>query len=184
MNALTRVLFRMEVAGSCFLPRHGPALIAANHQGYLDPFFLQMGTARTIRYMLTSDFYDIPGMTPFFKLLDTIRVNSGGANRDSLRAALDVLAAGEVVGIFPEGRLTVDGTINRIMPGAAFLAARSGAPIVPARIAGSFDVLSKRQKQFRLAVVRICYGPPFTLDTSRREDAVTRIEAAWRALGV
>ena len=174
----------MEVAGSHNLPRRGPALIVSNHQGYLDPFFLQMGTSRTVRYMMTSDFYDIRAATPFFKLLDAIRINTGGSNRDSMREALDVIASGEMVGIFPEGRLPLDETVGRIMPGAAFIAAKSGAPIVPARIDGSFNVLSKRQNSFRFAKVRITYGPPVVIGSARRKDAVARIEEAWRELGV
>jgi 1-acyl-sn-glycerol-3-phosphate acyltransferase len=179
--AMTRVLFDLEIEGARFVPREGAALLVCNHQGYLDPLFLQISTSRTVHYLMTSDFYDLPAARPLFRLLDAIRVPAGGLPKDALEGALEVLRSGGLVGVFPEGRLSRDGTIGRIRPGAAFLAARSGVPVVPARIRGSIRVLPKGCWLPRQAGVRIRMGPPRTLSPSRRE-AAREIREAWEHL--
>ncbi len=175
---LARVLFFLEVAGQRFLPRNGPALVVSNHQGYLDPFFLQMGTARPIRFLATAEYYDIPLIRPFFRLVKAIRVKEGGPHRDALRMALRRLEEGEIVGLFPEGRLSPDGEIGEIRAGAGFLAKRGGVPVIPARIRGSFRVLSKRTR-LRQAAVKIRFGPPLSPEEASSPE---RLRAAWDAL--
>jgi 1-acyl-sn-glycerol-3-phosphate acyltransferase len=178
---LTRTYFGLETRGARHLPRQGPALIVSNHQGYLDPLFLQMGTARTIHYLMTSVFYDRPAARPLFRLLGAIRVPLRGPHRDALRQALRILDRGGLVGVFPEGQLSRDGEIGTIMPGAALLASRSGVPVVPAQIRGSFDALSKGRWLPRPARVRVRYGPPLRL-SGRRGEAMEEVLSAWRAL--
>ncbi len=172
---VARVFFGLEFSGAAAIPRRGAAILVANHQGYLDPFFLQMATARPIRYLMTSDFYDVPAARPFFRLVGAIRVREAGLNRDSLRAALHTLARGGLVGIFPEGRLSRDGRLSPALPGAAFLAAKSGAPVVPARIRGSIRVLPRGRVLPRLHRVRIRFGRPFRVADARDRAAARRI---------
>jgi 1-acyl-sn-glycerol-3-phosphate acyltransferase len=184
VSVVMRVLFRLDVKGSTFIPRSGPAVLVANHQGYLDPVFLQMGTTRTIRYMMTSAFYDIRPARPVFKLFEAIRVPEEGSQRDSVKAALTVLREGGLLGIFPEGRLTLDGSVGPVLPGAAYLAAKGNAPVVPACIDGSFNVMGKSQRRFRQARVRVRYGPPITIRCARGEEGSRQIITALGALGI
>ena len=109
---------------------------------------------------------------PFFRAVGTIRVPDGGPYRSALRDALEVLRAGGVVGIFPEGQLTVDGEIGEAMPGAAFLAAKTGAPVIPARIEGTIDIISKVRRVPHQARVSIRLGSPLTLDDPRDGDRI------------
>jgi 1-acyl-sn-glycerol-3-phosphate acyltransferase len=156
--------------------------VVANHQGYLDPLILQMGTVRPIRYMMTSDFYDIRSVQPFFRLVEAIRVAEEGTTRDAIRSALGVLERGGLVGIFPEGQLSQDGSMGEALPGAAFLAGRSGAPVVPARIRGSFEALSKGRWLPRQARVRVRFGPPLEVESARDRTAARRILEAVGSL--
>lgn len=175
-----RVLFDLRMEGTRAVPRRGPVIVVPNHQGYLDPFLLQLVTPRPIRYMMTSDFYDIGWIQPFFRLVRAIRIDEERLNRGALKAALSVLGAGGVVGIFPEGQLSDDGALGSIHPGVAFLAARSGAPVVPVRIRGSYDVFPRGRWFPRQAPIRITVGRPLAI-RDRREGA-ERILAAWTAL--
>jgi len=184
VTALTRIFFRLEVRDSGNIPRKGPAVLIANHEGYLDPIFLQMGTARTVRYMMSSAYYDFKPTQPLFRLCEAIRVSDDGPNRDSLRAALAVLKEGGLIGIFPEGRLTRDGKVGPVLPGAAFLAARGKAPVVPARIDGSFEVLPRGKVFPRQAKITVSYGPPVTIKSARGEAPARRILEAMSAVGV
>lgn len=184
VNALTRIFFRLEVRGTGNIPRKGPAVLIANHEGYLDPLFLQMGTARTVRYMMSSAFYDFKPTRPIFRLCEAIRVADDGPNRDSLRTALEVLKEGGLIGIFPEGALTRDGKVGPVLPGAAFLAARGKAPVVPARIDGSFEALPKGRLIPRQTQVTVTYGPPVTIESARGKAPVHKILEAMAAVGV
>ncbi len=184
VNALTRIFFQLEVRGSGHIPRSGPAVLIANHEGYLDPIFLQMGTVRTVRYMMSSAFYDFKPTQPIFRLCEAIRVSDDGPNRDSLRTALTVLKEGGLIGIFPEGRLTRDGKVGPVLPGAAFLAARGKAPVVPARIDGSFEVLPRGRRVPRQARITVSFGPPVTIESARGEAPARGILEAMSAVGV
>ena len=184
VNALTRIFFRLEVRGSGNIPREGPAVIIANHEGYLDPVFLQMGTTRTIRYLLTSAFYDFKPTQPLFDLLEAIRVADDGPNRDSLRASIAVLREGGLLGIFPEGRLTRDGKVGPVLPGAAFLAAKGGAPVVPARIDGSFEAMPRGRAVPHQGRVMVEFGPPVVIRSARGAAAERKIMDALATVGV
>lgn len=179
--ALMRATLPIEVRGARFLPREGAALLVCNHQGYFDPLFLQTATSRVVHYLMTSDFYDLPAVRPFFRLCDAIRVPTGRNPRLALEGALAVLRRGWLVGVFPEGRLSRDGKIGRILPGAAYLASRGGVPVVPARIRGSIRVLPHGRWVPRQARVRIRFGEPRILSRKRRE-ASKEILAAWESL--
>jgi len=182
LAATLRVLFRLEFRGAEHLPRDGPAVVVANHQGYLDPLFVSMATPRPIRFLMTSDFYDVRAARPLFDLFGAIRVSMRGVNRDSVRRTLATLRRGELVGVFPEGRLSRDGRIGKLNPGAVFLAAKSGVPVVPARIRGSIDVLPKGEWLPRQASVSVRFGRPFRLSDPRDHRAADRIRDAWEAL--
>ncbi len=178
--SVSRLLLDLTVRGSSHLPRRGPALIVSNHQGYLDPVFLQMGTVRPVRYLMTADFYDVRAAQPFFRLAGALRIREGAPNLDTLRTTLGLLRAGEIVGVFPEGRLSTTGAIGALEPGAAFLAAKSGAPVVPARIEGSIEVLPKGRVLPRRARVSVRFGPPFRVASPRDE---ARIAEALSSFG-
>lgn len=180
--ASLRALFALEVNGARAIPRDGPAILVANHQGYLDPLFLQTATTRPIRYMMTSDFYDLPRYRPLFKFVQAIRVNENGPSRDSFREATTVLKSGGLIGLFPEGRLSDDGEIGELMPGISFLAGRAKVPVIPARIRGSFDVLPRGRIIPRQKKVSIRFGEPFRVPSPRARDTSERILAAWAGL--
>jgi 1-acyl-sn-glycerol-3-phosphate acyltransferase len=180
VTVATRVLLDLRLEGAQAVPRSGPAIIVPNHQGYLDPFLIQLATPRPARFMVTADFYDIRVIQPFFRIVKAIRVDEGGRNRESLKTALKVLRQGEVVGIFPEGQLTRDGRIGTLHPGVAFLAAKSGAPVAPVRIRGSYDVFPRGGGFPRRARVSIHFGGPITV-TDRRK-GIEQILEVWRKL--
>ena len=177
-----RVLFGLRLEGARHIPTEGPGLVVANHQGYFDPVFLQMAIARPVRYLLTSDFYDIGWVQPFFKLVGAIRVEKNGAARSAIKETLESLRQGRLVGIFPEGRLSLDGSFHPIQPGMAYLSAKSGVPVVPARISGSIRVLPKGQWKPTLANVTVRFGPPMHFEDPHDRTAGDRILAAWNAL--
>jgi 1-acyl-sn-glycerol-3-phosphate acyltransferase len=181
-SILSRVCFSLRVENARAVPRRGPCVVAANHAGYLDPVLLQMGTPRPLRYLVTSDFFDVRFARPFFRLAGSIRVPESGLARETLRAAQAVLEHGGAVGIFPEGQLTRTGVTGPFRPGAAFLAARARAPVVPAFIEGSFRVWPRGCRFPRQAEVRIRFGTPISLSDPRDDRRIREAVLGLAAL--
>jgi len=180
--AIARVLFDLRLKGTRFLPAEGPGIVVANHGGFLDPFLLQAGTCRPLRFLMTSDFYDVKAQQWFYRFVGAIRVNENGPPRDSIRSALDVLSAGGLIGLFPEGQLSPDGNLSPIQPGISFLASRSKVPVVPAWIQGSYHVSRRGQVFPRRHRLSVTYGAPFSIESPRDRSTPERILAAWEEL--
>lgn len=139
-RALARPMFRFRVAGASHVPEHGAAVVIAPHRSWLDPFCVGAACPRPVRFIMIDRFYDKPWLTWFFRGMRAIPVTPGGTESiGALRAGLRALRAGEVVGIFPEGRVVAEADRDRVPvhPGAALLAIRTGAPVVPMAIEGS-----------------------------------------------
>src|SRR5262245_53210687 len=172
--ALT-TLFDLNVEGLEHLPGHGPVIVAANHHHYLDGVVLGVAIPRAISFLVMPRVWRAPPRQPH------VRRHIGSTPRDvgrsdvgALRRALATLERGGVVGIFPEGPFSVHGRLEAGLPGVALLALRSGAPVVPAAISGTYEALVGRRLYIpRRRPLRIRFGVPrrFNPDgeASRRE---------------
>jgi 1-acyl-sn-glycerol-3-phosphate acyltransferase len=162
---LTFALLRARVTGLENFPKQGPALIVFNHLGDTDAVLM----------LATFPFHPIEGIGkielnahwlvgPVFRLYGFIWVHRGRPDRRALRAALDALAEGRMVSIAPEGRQSVTGGLEEANHGAAFLALKSGAPIVPVAMTGTENLnIYGHLKRWRRASVTLTVGKPFVL---------------------
>ena len=122
---------------SLVLPEQGPAILVSNHVSGLDPLLLIAASKRPLRFVIAREQYDRPWFTWLFKAVGCIPVDRSRNPRRALRAALEQLQAGEVVALFPHGKIHLDRDPPRpLKPGAARLAELTGAPLIPARIEG------------------------------------------------
>jgi len=152
------------------LPPRGAAIVVSNHPCHVDPALLIAGSRRWIHFLQAQEEYDRPLLRPFFRLFGCIPVRRGCADRRAIRRALDCLKRGDVVGLFPEGDLSPPGGagLRPGFPGAALLALRSHAPVVPAYIAGapgSVGIVADWLR--RAASVRVAFGRPIDLSEHR-----------------
>jgi acyl-[acyl-carrier-protein]-phospholipid O-acyltransferase / long-chain-fatty-acid--[acyl-carrier-protein] ligase len=135
VSRLTRFLYRVEVHGLENLPREGAALLVANHTAYGDVTILQSVTQRTIRYVMSREIFSSWGWCqPFFRLSNVIQIHTKDGPRalvQALTLAREALQKGDLVGIFPEGRLTPNGTIQSFHKGFEKIVKGTGAPIIP-----------------------------------------------------
>ncbi len=140
VEALFRVLFSYECAGAERIPARGAAIVAANHPSYLDPILLSLAVPRPIRFMAWDRILRLPLLGSLARLFGAFPVDlTPGQGRSAYDAAKRLLAAGELVGIFPEGKRSRSGWLEpELRAGAARLALETGAPLVPATIRGAF----------------------------------------------
>jgi 1-acyl-sn-glycerol-3-phosphate acyltransferase len=160
--AIARLCFRYRVVGAEHIPPSGGLLIASNHVSNFDPPLLGAAVPRPVSYMAKKELFAMPVLGPLISRLQAFSVDRQAGGTAALRASLRMLKEGRCVGIFPEGGRNVTGT-NEEKGGAAFLAAASGVPVVPAAIVGT-----RRLRPFgRITVV---FGEPFRIVRNREAD--------------
>ncbi len=156
VGGIVTVISRLQVAkqrGRRSVARSlpdGAVIIISNHTSYVDGILLALvcrKLGRSVRLLATSGIFRAPGLGSLARRLGFIRVDRGESTAaHALDAAAEALAAGEAVGIFPEGRLTRDPDHwpERAKTGTVRLALRTGAPIVPVAMVGAHRVLGRR----------------------------------------
>ncbi len=167
-----RQVFRPIEHGVANVPVNGPAIIACNHLSYVDWLFLPLALDRRITFVAKSDYFTGAGLKGwaqrrFFAGTGQVPVDrSGGpASAGALRAGLDILRAGELFGIFPEGTRSPDGRLYKGRTGVARLALQAGVPVIPAGLIGT-DVIAPPGRVFsRIMSPTVRFGAP--MDFSR-----------------
>jgi 1-acyl-sn-glycerol-3-phosphate acyltransferase len=154
------------------VPKRGPVILASNHRSFLDSIFIPLVLRRRVTFVAKAEYFDDPKTAWFFRGVGQIpiRREGGSASERALASAAEVLAAGGVFGIYPEGTRTRDGFLHRGHTGVARLSLRTGTPIVPVGLIGTDEVqpVDKRMPRiFRRVTLR--FGEP--LDAARYADA-------------
>lgn len=145
-------LYRYRVQGESNIPPTGAVIFVANHQSLLDPMIHGLAVGdRAPRPMAKESLFSNPIFGAILRGLGCIPIREQGANRDSMRAALEELAAGRTVMLYPEGTRTPDGDIKKFQRGVELLLRKSNASIVPMGIAGAFDAWPSSRKLPRLS---------------------------------
>lgn len=147
---LVGLLYRLQVRGSDAVPDHGPALIVCNHVSYADALILMGAVRRPIRFVMYYKVFDIPVLRWLFRTAGAIPIASAREDPELLQrafAAIDAaLANGEVVGIFPEGRLTPDGEIGTFRTGVERILAARPVPVIPMALRGMWQSMWSRRR--------------------------------------
>lgn len=158
---LGRIFFRLRVVHRERMINHGPVILAANHQSFLDPPFAGSVSARGIYFLARRTLLDGPISGWILPKLNVIPVDSeGGRDRTALKALIRILRAGEGTLVFPEGQRSPDGKLQPAQPGVGLVIAKTLAPVVPMRIFGAFEAWPIHQKWPRPGRVTIVVGEP------------------------
>ncbi|MFQ5922005.1 MAG: lysophospholipid acyltransferase family protein [Anaerolineales bacterium] len=142
-----------------YLPANGSAIVIFNHIAFIDPVVVLSVLPRNAVPLARHDVFGIPGWGIFPRLWDAIPVRREEVDREALRMALAVLEAGEVLLVAPEG--TRHPSLQRAKAGLAYLALKSGAPIVPVAVEGTDGYPALIFGRNDLAPVTIRVGRPF-----------------------
>lgn len=159
-RAFTRVYHRVDCPLPPQLPETGPAIIAPNHTSGLDPLLVQSRLRRHVRWMMAAEYLEVPLLGPFFRAARIIPVARDGRDSTAIRTALRLLAAGEVIGVFPEGRIEPGDDFLPYQPGVAHLALRAGAPVHPVYLTGTQRGTSMLKSVCRPQRARVLFGAP------------------------
>ena len=193
---LVRTLYRLRARGIDHIPDEGAALVVCNHVSYMDALILAASIPRPVRFVMYYRIFDIPVMRWIFRTAKAIPIAGAREDPALMRRAFDeidaALADGQVVGIFPEGRLTADGDIAAFKSGVEKILARAAqagrpVPVVPMALRGMWaSMWSRRDSRFgRMRVprrfrahVEVVAGPPMdgqTATAAELESAVRRL---------
>jgi 1-acyl-sn-glycerol-3-phosphate acyltransferase len=137
----------------------GPCIIAANHCSFLDPPLVGVACKRAIHYLARKSLLEWPILGPIFPELNVIPVDRKNADRSALMGAIRVVKNGGAVLIFPEGTRSPDGNLQPAQPGLGMIVAKTGAPVVPARIEGSHEAFARNRMLPRAKPISVKIGP-------------------------
>jgi 1-acyl-sn-glycerol-3-phosphate acyltransferase len=180
----TRVYHHVEVLSPCTLPRRGPAILVCNHTSGLDPQLIQSTCGRLITWMMAREYYEMPGIKKILDTVGVIPVSRGARDTAATRAAMRALENGEILGIFPEGKIAPTRELLPFQVGVALLAMKSEAPVHPACLDGTQRGLEMMKAFLRPQRATLRFGPAMRFERSHgaMEAVTAQIQAAVAAL--
>ncbi|MEO6436841.1 MAG: lysophospholipid acyltransferase family protein [Tepidisphaeraceae bacterium] len=161
-----RAYHQLEVISPCRLPASGPAIIACNHTSGIDPLFIQSCSPRLITWMMAAEFMDLPVLSGMFKTIGIIPVARSGRDMAATRAAMRALHEGQILGIFPEGKIESGSELLPFQSGVALMAMKTGVPVYPAYLDGSQRGLSMLTGFLQAQRAVIAFGMAVEFDRS------------------
>jgi 1-acyl-sn-glycerol-3-phosphate acyltransferase len=177
--AAVQIYGRFSVRGAGHLPAAGPAIVVANHPSDVDPILIGVALPRTLHFLADAVQFRRGFVGPVIERLAAIPVHRGRPDRQALETALRLLAEGEVVVVFAEGELYRRMDPSGFQSGVAFLAARSGAPVIPVAISGAERLWSDGRPHWPWIGVNV--GAPLFCERSPRgRVAYARLAARLR----
>ena len=165
---------RVTAANTEVLDRPGPTILAPVHRSHLDSALVATQSRRRIRALGKQSLFTTPGVSWVCAALGAIPVRRGEADRDALAAARSLLDRGESMIVFPEGGRKAGNTVVDLFDGAAWLAARTGAPVVPIGVAGTDRALPQGARFIHRSRVGIVVGEPLDAPVGENGKRVSR----------
>jgi 1-acyl-sn-glycerol-3-phosphate acyltransferase len=178
-----RMLFRPKITGRDHVPPSGHAIIAPVHRSNIDFAFPGLLTKRKLFYMAKEELWTWGWFGRLLESFGVFPVHRSGADRESIRRAEEVLRRGELLVMFPEGSRRFGDRVEELQEGVAFMAARTGAPIVPVGIFGTEEAMPKGAKLPKPTRVRVVVGEAISVEASEgRRVARSQIHQLSEAL--
>jgi 1-acyl-sn-glycerol-3-phosphate acyltransferase len=165
IGPILRYFFRIRVEGLEHVPDSGPAILASNHVSFSDSIFLPLVLRRRITFVAKAEYFEDPKTAWFFRAVGQIPIKreGGSASRRALDSAREVLDAGGLFGIYPEGTRSPDGRLYKGHTGVARLAMQCNAPVVAVAMIGTREAQPIGQVMpnlFRTVTIR--FSKPMT----------------------
>ncbi|MEM7155798.1 MAG: MFS transporter [Myxococcota bacterium] len=170
ISAMIRVMYRLRVTGLDRIPEQGPAVLVCNHISFVDALLIGGLSRRPVRFVMDHQIFRNRVLSWFFRTVGTVPIAPRHVDLDVYHSALDrvaeLLEAGELVCIFPEGKITYTGELNEFRQGVERIVARTPVPVIPMALRGLWGSVFSRKdgpamrklpRRFR-ARVELCCG--------------------------
>jgi 1-acyl-sn-glycerol-3-phosphate acyltransferase len=157
---LAKLYFRLDIRGREHVPTHGPFVLAPVHRSNLDFILVSALTRTRMRYMGKASIWKWRWGGKFVSMLGAFPVHRGSADRDALRTCLAVIENGEPLVMFPEGTRRSGTVVEDLFDGPAYIAARTGVPLVTVGIGGSDKAMPVGSKLIRPHRIVLVVGEP------------------------
>ena len=168
---LAKTLWRLRSHGLENVPLTGGLIIAANHQTYVDPFWVGLPLKRPLRFLAWAEAFDWPLLGRMMELFGAWPLQLEGADPTAIRRSIQWLKDGGAVVIFPEGgRCLPEGKLERFKNGAVRMALEANVPILPVTIRGGHRVWPRGWRLPRFNSVEVIYHTPYTIAPREGED--------------
>lgn len=161
-NVIYRALGGIKVIHGERMPADGAVLVAPTHFSYLDPPLMGASTKRCIAFMAKEELFKIPVLGFLCRSVNAFPIKRGAGDIEAIRIAMGILQSGKAMLIFPEGTRGMGEYLGKMTPGAAMLAKKTGAPVIPVAIIGTHKILAKGSNKIRRGRMTVIYGQPFT----------------------
>ena len=161
-----RLFFRFRVIHRERMIQRGPAILAMNHQSYLDPPLAGTASDRAIYFLARRTLLNVPLLGWLLPKLNVIPVDQEGVDRGAMKALIRVLKAGNAALVFPEGSRTLDGKLQPAEPGLGLVIAKTLAPVVPMRIFGAHKALPRGGGRLRFVPITVVIGEPIVFTSA------------------
>ncbi len=158
--AICRSYLRLRVVGLENVPKSGAFVFAPTHRSTIDIPVASAATRRRLRFMGKDSIWKIKPIGKVMTALGAFPVTRGSADLEALKRCIAVLQSGEPLVMFPEGTRHYGPEVQTLFDGAAYVALKTGVPIIPAGIAGTEDVMRSGSKAIRFKKCRMVIGKP------------------------
>ena len=168
---------RIKIEGRENVPQSG-CLIVANHVSFMDPTTVAWAVGGEIFYLARKSLFKPPFWSWFLPICNVLPIDQEGRDSSGLRRIIKMLREGHTVMLFPEGTRSPDGQPQRAEPGAGLVAIKAGVPILPVRVFGTYESLSRHTGRLRFHPIRVVIGQPYlpTIGEGPREkDSYDRV---------
>lgn len=178
LRATLLPFLRVEVIGRENLSLDGPTILAPVHRSHLDSVIVGALTNRRIRALAKEALFQTPGLARGCAMLGAIPVRRGEADLAAMKAAKKLLDRGECMVVFPEGTRQQGDQLGELFDGVAWLAARTGALVIPIGIKGTEDAMSEGSTRIRRSNVGVVAGDPMQAPSGPNGKRANRAQMA------
>jgi 1-acyl-sn-glycerol-3-phosphate acyltransferase len=175
-HQINRYMWHVEVQGRFNVPATGPVIIAPVHRSFIDFFIASEVTNRPVAFMAKDELWKYRLPAKFLEVFGAFPVNRSGVDRKALERAESVLESGGMLILFPEGTRRSGDTVGKLHEGAAFLAARTGAVVVPIALSETERIMPKGSKIPKRMPVKIAVGRAVRVSNTPSSRRIRRSE--------